>query len=287
MRPGRVFDIQRCSVHDGPGLRTTVFLAGCPLRCAWCHNPESFDGAAATSQTAEAVLEVALKDRAFYEVSGGGLTVSGGEPLLQAAFVRELLELAKARGIHTCVQTSGAVPVRAIDEVRPWVDLFQVDVKHLDPAKHAALTGKGNALVLASLRHLLAAGANVEVRLPLIPGLNDDEANLDATARLLVSLHVPALTLVPYQRNYLGKYEELGLEARCADVPVPTPVHLAGVVEHLRRAGVSARLATDATSWRDVPFAAGQVSTAGKPRRDSLSASTSESSTMGDNGVAT
>lgn len=242
MTTGRVFDVQRCSVHDGPGLRTTVFLAGCPLRCAWCHNPEAFAGDTARAWTPEAVLAEVLKDETFYAVSGGGLTVSGGEPLLQAAFVRELLTLAKARGLHTCVQTSGAVATQALDEVRPWVDLFQVDVKHLDAATHAALTGQDNARLLASLRHLVAEGANVEVRLPLVPGFTDDAANLDATARFLASLGVPALTLVPYQRSYLGKYAALGLSARCADVTPPSAEQLARAVEHLASGGVTARV---------------------------------------------
>ena len=242
MTAGRVFDIQRCSVHDGPGLRTTVFLAGCPLRCAWCHNPEAFAGDTARAWTPEAVLAEVLKDETFYEVSGGGLTVSGGEPLLQPAFVRELLTQAKARGLHTCVQTSGAVTTQALDEVRPWVDLFQVDVKHLDASAHAALTGQDNARVLASLRHLVAVGASVEVRLPLVPGLTDDAANLDETARFLASLGVHALTLVPYQRNYLGKYAALGLPKRCADVPAPSVFALARAAERLAAGGVTARV---------------------------------------------
>lgn len=242
MTTGRVFDVQRCSVHDGPGLRTTVFLAGCPLRCAWCHNPEAFAGGTARAWTPDDVLAEVLKDVAFYAVSGGGLTVSGGEPLLQPAFVRELLTRAKARGLHTCVQTSGAVATEALDAVRPWVDLFQVDVKHLDAAAHAALTGQDNARVLASLRHLVSAGANVEVRLPLVPGFTDGAANLDATARCLASLGVRALTLVPYQKSYLAKYDALGLKARCADVSPPSPGQLARAVERLAAGGVAARV---------------------------------------------
>lgn len=248
MTTGRVFDVQRCSVHDGPGLRTTVFLAGCPLRCAWCHNPEAFAGETARAWTPEAVLAEVLKDAAFYAVSGGGLTVSGGEPLLQPAFVRELLTLAKARGLHTCVQTSGAIPTSALDEVRPWVDLFQVDVKHLDDATHARLTGQSNARVLASLRHLVGVGANVEARLPLVPGVTDGVENLDATARFLGSLGVHALTLVPYQRSYLGKYETLRLEARCADAPVPTSAMLEHATARLAEAGVTASVGAPAST---------------------------------------
>jgi pyruvate formate lyase activating enzyme len=240
---GRVFDLQRCSVHDGPGLRTTVFLAGCPLRCAWCHNPEAFKGETARAMTPQAVLDEVRKDRAFYDATGGGLTVSGGEPLLQPAFVREVLSLAKAEGLHTCVQTSAAVPQAALLEVKDLVDLFQVDVKHLDPARHAALTGLGNERVLENARQLVAWGARVEFRLPLVPGFTDDAENLGATARFLSSLGVHALTLVPYQHLYLGKYRALGLEARCASVVPPSPAALGHAAQQLARHGVTAAVA--------------------------------------------
>jgi pyruvate formate lyase activating enzyme len=240
---GRVFDIQRCSVHDGPGLRTTVFLAGCPLRCAWCHNPEAFQGETARALTPRAVLDEVVKDRAFYDASGGGLTVSGGEPLLQRPFVRELLALAKAEGLHTCVQTSGAVAEQALLDVKDLVDLFQLDLKHQDPARHAALTGLGNERVLENARRLVAWGARVEFRLPLVPGFTDDAENLGATARFLASLGVHALTLVPYQHLYVGKYRALGLEARCADVKPPSPAALGHAAQHLARLGVTAAVA--------------------------------------------
>lgn len=243
MLTGRVFDIQRCSVHDGPGLRTTVFLVGCPLRCAWCHNPEAFSGDTARALTPDDVMAEVRKDRAFYDASGGGLTVSGGEPLLQPAFVRALLALAKAEGFHTCVQTSGAVSDAALRDVWPLVDLFQLDLKHQDSARHAALTGQGNGDVLATARRLVEWGARVEFRLPVVPGFTDDAENLDATAHFVASLGVRALTLVPYQRTYLGKYAALGLRARCADVTPPGREALQHVAARLQQAGLAASIA--------------------------------------------
>ncbi|MEW5739629.1 MAG: radical SAM protein [Myxococcota bacterium] len=228
---GRVFDLQRFCVHDGPGIRTTVFLAGCPLRCAWCHNPEAFAGESAAWRTPEEVLREVLADRDFYSESGGGLTVSGGEPLLQPEFVRALLDLAGRAGLHRCVQTAGAVPWSAFEAVTPVVDLFQFDLKHLDPERHRALTGQGNELILANAARLMAQGAPVEFRLPLVPGLNDDPAHLDRVAEFLRARGVARLRIVPYQGTYLGKYRTLGLEAKCAGTRAPTAEQLAAVTD--------------------------------------------------------
>lgn len=240
---GRVFDVQRFSVHDGPGIRTTVFLAGCPLRCAWCHNPEAFAGEGARLRDVEDVLAEALRDRDYCAASGGGVTVSGGEPLLQAGFVRELLKRARAERLHTCVQTSGAVPEELVRSVEEEVDLFQFDLKHLDGQRHEALTGVGNERLVENARGLAARGACVEFRLPVVPGFTDDDANLRALAAFLTGLGVRALQLVPYQRMYLDKYRALGLAARCAHVEPPSAAHLERVRRTLAGAGVDAAVA--------------------------------------------
>ncbi len=237
---GRVFDLQRCCVHDGPGIRTTVFLAGCPLRCAWCHNPEAFAGDTARSVEAREVLDEVLEDRAFYEATGGGLTVSGGEPLLQPAFVRELLTLARAAGLHTCVQTSGAVDEAALLAVLDVVDLLQFDLKHADPDRHEALTGKRNERILSNAALAAARAKQVEFRVPIVPGLTDDAQSLERTAAFVHSLGAHALHLVPYQRTYLGKYARLGLEARCANVAPPTDAALMSHRALISRHGLDA-----------------------------------------------
>ncbi len=234
----RVFDVQRFSVHDGPGIRTTVFLAGCPLRCAWCQNPEAFSGAGGRVMTARAALAEVLADRDYYAASGGGLTVSGGEPLLHGAFLRELLAGAKAAGLSTCVQTSGAVPLGAALAVKALVDLFQLDLKHMDDARHRELTGAGLDRVHATADALLAHGARVEFRVPLVPGVNDDAENLGRVAAFLAARGVEVVRLVPYQRHYLAKYERLGLWARFADVEPPTPAALQAVAAGFHRRGV-------------------------------------------------
>lgn len=268
--PARIADIIRFATHDGPGIRTTVFLKGCPLSCAWCHNPETisptpeigyiakkcigcgecvrvcpegahrieagahlFDrsrcvacgacaevcpGEALTlygrEMTAEEILTTVLKDRTFYEQTGGGLTLSGGEPLLQADFCAELLAMAKREGLHTAVDTCGAVTWQAFEQVLPVTDIFLYDLKHTDPAQHKHYTGADNALILENLRRLSEAGAAIEIRIPLIPGINDDDAFRDAAEELLSSLQgirdVKRLPCNPYARS---KYEAMGRPA--------------------------------------------------------------------------
>jgi len=237
-----VFDIQRFSIHDGPGIRTTVFLAGCPLRCAWCQNPESFRSDAADAMTPEAIVAEVLRDHAYYAVSGGGLTVSGGEPLLRAASVRALLWEAKRHGLHTCVQTSGAVPETNVAAVLGLVDLFQFDLKHMTRERHRELTGATNERILRNAAFLVERGATVQFRMPLLPGINDSDEDLRALSRFLEGLGVQTLELVPYHDLYLAKYATLGLEARLADLEPPSPSDRQRAVERLRRHGVVAAI---------------------------------------------
>ncbi len=237
-----VLEVQRCSVHDGPGIRTTVFLGGCNLRCAWCHNPEAFSGAGGRARSVDDVLAEVLADRAFYQVSGGGLTVSGGEPLLHRDFVRALVWAAKREGLHTCVQTAAAVPSQDLLAVLPWVDLFQIDLKHMNAERHRDITGRDNTLVLANLALLLDRGAAVDVRVPLVPGWNDDDANLERVCDFLSAHDVRAVRLVPYQRGYLDKYRQLGLRARCAEVVPPSRAALHVAAELFDRRGIAVAL---------------------------------------------
>jgi glycyl-radical enzyme activating protein len=266
---GMIFDIQRASMHDGPGIRTAVFLKGCPLQCAWCHNPESqsthteiafraescavcgecvetcahgahqivdgvhvYDRAlcaecgdcvenclyealkvAGQEQTVAEVLAIVLRDRPFYEQSGGGLTISGGEPMLQPEFTMALLQAAKAEGLHTCLDTSGWTSQRALEQVLPFVDLFLFDYKATDPDTHKSLTGVSNELILANLDYLARQGASVRLRCPLIPGVNDTADHLAGIAAL--SRRFPELDgidLMAYHNVGNAKYERYGLK---------------------------------------------------------------------------
>lgn len=243
---GTVFDIQRFSVHDGPGIRTTVFLKGCPLRCKWCHNPEGLsmplqlqffkekcigcrrcgdrtqlEAAARCPSKAlvvcgstvseKDVLKEILKDRIFYG-NTGGVTFSGGECLLQADFVASVLSLSKAEGIHTAIDTCGYVPWASIEKTLDLCDLYLYDVKCVTPSTHQAFTGVDNSLILENLKKLSAAGKDLWIRTPVIPGFNDTAAEMTKIADLLSPLSgIRQITLMPYHTLGASKYETLGL----------------------------------------------------------------------------
>ncbi len=276
---GLVFNIQRYSLHDGPGIRSTVFLKGCPLACAWCHNPESIAPArefivaesrciacgecreacpygAATpgtgpipsrnadcdfcAQCADAcptgareligrqmsvaeVRDELLKDAIFFAESGGGVTVSGGEPLMQWQFVEELLPALRERGIHTALDTSGYAPLERLLTVAARSDLVLYDLKGFDEARHIEYTGVSNASIHANLRALDAAHANIWIRVPIVPGFIDDAEDLSRMAALVSTLHhVTRVSLLPFHGAAERKYERLGRVNRTSHVDPPT-----------------------------------------------------------------
>jgi len=235
-----VFETQRFSIHDGPGIRTTVFLRGCPLQCAWCQNPEGMQAVDAPHEEtwAAEVVRGVCADRAYFEVSGGGVTLSGGEPLRDPWRALALLQAARAEGLHTCVQTSGAVPTSTMLAVLPLVDLFQFDLKHVDEHQHREWTGAGTARIHQNARLLVEKGANVQFRMPVLPGINDDDAHLDQLAGFLATLGVKHLRLVPYHRHYLAKYEALNQTARLPELLAPSAAQLAGVRARLSGHGL-------------------------------------------------
>ncbi|BDU74092.1 glycyl-radical enzyme activating protein [Mesoterricola silvestris] len=269
---GRIFNIQRFSLHDGPGLRTTVFMKGCPLDCAWCHNPESQspspepvfqEGLCIRCGTchpfpeeakAEAcptgarrmlgrdvevdeLVEEVLRDRIFFDESGGGVTFSGGEPLLQAGFVARALAALRARGVHTALDTCG-LPALHLPETAAQADLVLFDLKHMDGPAHRRLTGVDNAEILEALSALGRVHPQVRVRMPVIPGLNDDEANLDATARFVAGLPGARLDLLPYHATGSAKFARLGRDYALGEVLPPTPERMEQLAQRFRNHGI-------------------------------------------------
>ncbi|MGI6550434.1 MAG: glycyl-radical enzyme activating protein [Syntrophomonadales bacterium] len=270
---GIVFDIQRYSIHDGPGIRTNIFLKGCPLRCQWCHNPEGFNGLPEISfliakcvgcgccvqacpqgchrvteqgheydradctrcgrcvevcnfcalevvgreMTAEEVVAEAERDRTFFETSGGGITLSGGEPLFQPNFAETILRLAKERGLSTCVETSGFCSERVMRKVMDYVDIFLFDYKETDRNRHIEYTGVSNEPVLRNLRMLSEAEHTIVLRCPLIPGKNDREEHALGIASMADSLQsVLRVELEPYHPLGASKSLRFGCKAAYA-----------------------------------------------------------------------
>lgn len=217
-----VFDVEHFATREGPGIRTAVFLKGCPLRCMWCHNPESWNPKIETYQdgtvigrerTVGDVLEEVARDKAFYDASGGGLTVSGGEPLFSREFVRDLFARAKKMDIPTAIETSGYAAEAHIRELMPVTDLWLYDIKGLDPAKHKEHVGVDNAAILRNLRLLDGCGAKIVLRCPMIPGVNDFSENLKALGKLADGLKsVAEINIEPYVAYGIDKAHKLGLK---------------------------------------------------------------------------
>lgn len=273
-----VDDIQGYSIHDGPGIRTTVFLKGCNLRCDWCQNPEGIahhrqigfiehlcqqcgkclaacpedaiqvkpgehriDYSKCTAcgkcletcyygalvdygkpMSAEELAKEAAKDELFFGASGGGVTISGGEPLLHPDFVAEVLRILKDRGIHTAIETAGCVPWDSFEKVLPYTDLFLFDLKIMDPEKHKYYIGQSNELILSNAEKLIQAGAEVLFRKPLIPGINDSDEETLACAKFMKRIGNPKLQLMPYHRMGESKYNALDKPYSTKEVPVMT-----------------------------------------------------------------
>jgi pyruvate formate lyase activating enzyme len=259
---GTILRIERFAIHDGPGIRTTVFLKGCPLRCAWCHSPESqsprpefmppperciacgrcvpacpqhaIPGPGApthmeicrvcgtcvdvcptgarllvgSDMTVEELVDALERDRIFYDESHGGVTFSGGEPLLQPAFLTAMVDECHARGMHVAVDTCGFADPAAVERI--WPDLVLFDVKAVDEDLHRSITGASNTLILANLARFARRAQPMVVRFPLIPGLTDSDENVHAVGRLVSSLQIHRVDVLPYHRAGISKYERLG-----------------------------------------------------------------------------
>jgi len=288
---GIIFDIKRFAVHDGPGIRTTVFFKGCPLRCLWCHNPESIkkqrqivffenkcigcgecfkrcpNGAIeATPQgrkyyrdkctlcgtcveycyaeatvmqgkevSVEEVVEEVKKDMPFYENSGGGVTLSGGEPTMQPEFCIAILRQCKEADMHTTLDTSGYVKWETFSKILEYVDLVLYDIKHMDALKHKEYTGVSNELILSNLKKLDELNIPIEIRMPMIPGLNDSADNLSAVAKFLSEMkNVQRAKLLPYHRLGEGKYDRLDMQYKLKEIESPDKTRMTELVDFMK-----------------------------------------------------
>ena len=232
---GRIFDIQKFSVHDGPGIRTIVFLKGCALRCRWCCNPESQKSEIQTmiqngkekivgkDVSVSEVMETVKQDMPYYRRSGGGLTLSGGEMLCQSEFAYALLRTAKESAINTAVETTGFAKWETIEKLLPFIDTVLMDIKHINSEKHKEFTTKSNELILENAVKIAENAKKLIIRVPVIPTFNDTEAEIGEIAKFASSLKgVTEINLLPYHSFGRDKYEGLGRKYMMGDLPSPT-----------------------------------------------------------------
>ena len=252
---GRIFDVQKFSVHDGPGVRTIVFLKGCFLRCKWCCNPESqsYDiqtmmqnGKAKTigrDVTVEEVINIVKQDMPYYRRSGGGMTLSGGEMLCQSDFAYALLRTAKENAINTAVETTGFAPYEKIEKLLPYIDTVLMDIKHINSAKHQAFTSQPNERILENAVKIAQNAKKLIIRVPFIPTFNDTEEEIAAIAQFASGLQgVREIHLLPYHRFGKDKYDGLGREYCMGDLPSPTDAHMQTLKAVAERYGLTCQI---------------------------------------------
>jgi len=296
---GFVFDIKKYAIHDGPGIRTTVFFKGCPLHCQWCQNPESWeihpelgfrtgrcircgkcvevctrqaitftedqpstdpnkcnlcgecvDACVAGAReiigqeiTVGEVMTEVEKDVVFYDQSGGGVTFSGGEPLMQPEFLLALLNQCQKQGIHTAVDTSCYAEPQIIDQVADKTDLFLCDLKHMDSDIHKRFTGVGNNLILDNIKRLSQAGKEIIIRIPVIPGFNDDQPNIEATGKFAASLPcLSGIDILPYNRGGMEKSARLSAETKLMQTETPDEDTMNSIAQTLKNYGCEVKI---------------------------------------------
>lgn len=255
---GIIFDIKHYAIHDGPGIRTTVFMKGCPLGCWWCHNPESRSAAVdpfiRTEKVGEKIIEIEEvagkhmsagqvmkeieKDRVLFEESKGGVTFSGGEPFQQFDFLEALLQQCHEAEIHTCIDTSGYTTAEQLEKSAGLTGLYLYDLKQLDDEKHRKYTGVSNKLILENLRLLDNLDQDIEIRYPLIPGMNDDESDLLRLMAFLSKLkNKYPVSILPYHKIGSHKYSRFSIDYRMEGVEEPSKEHIENIKNTIENAG--------------------------------------------------
>lgn len=258
-KTGIIFDIKKYAIHDGPGIRTTVFFKGCSMDCQWCHNPESKNFGiekfivkdrvkkSTKNETVgyeisvNEVMKIVEKDRVFYDESNGGVTFSGGEPLVQINFLLELLKECKKSDIHTVVDTSGEASWKDFEKIQKYVGLFLYDIKLIDDDLHKNYTGVSNKRVFKNLNQLIAGGSNIELRIPLIPGITDTVTNINDIIQFIASLStVPAVTLLAYNPLNRDKLDRFSLENPLGKLKVQSKQKLLEIKRQFLDYGINA-----------------------------------------------
>lgn len=252
---GRIFDIQRYSIHDGGGIRTIVFLKGCPLRCKWCCNPEGQhynvekmtlggkEKIVGQDVTVGEIIDIVERDRIYYRRSGGGLTLSGGESLTQPDFAVALLKTAKERGINTAMESTGFADFAVISRYLPYLDLYLMDIKHMNSAKHKEFTSQPNELILENAKKITDAGARLIVRTPVIPTFNATKEEIGEIAKFASSLKgVTQMHILPYHRIGTDKYKGLNRDYSLTGIEPPSKELMNELLEVVNSYGLKGQI---------------------------------------------
>jgi pyruvate formate lyase activating enzyme len=261
---GLIFSIKKYSINDGPGIRVTFFMKGCPLSCMWCHNPEGIspvpekivrinrigdkefrsDEEVGRYYDLGELLQIAERDRVFMTQSGGGVTFSGGEPMMQADFLKDALRMFSDNGYNTAVDTSGFSAPENFLAIMPYTNFFLFDIKQLDDKRHIEYTGVSNKVILDNLRLLFSNNKAVMLRIPIIPGYNDDDENLEGLLRLIRSggSSVQRINLLPFHRIGSSKYSKFGLQYRMGDLQKPAKERMLELKTFFNQAGVKVKI---------------------------------------------
>ncbi len=262
---GLIFNIKRYAIHDGPGIRVTFFLKGCPLECWWCHNPEGISPATeevfridrvgenefrvpetvGREYSIEEIVKMAEKDRIFMDESGGGVTFSGGEPMMQPRFLVESLKAFHALGYHTAVDTSGYASRKVVDDVMANTDLFLFDIKHIESGLHEKYTGVSNEVILGNYDAIMKSGKDVIIRFPVIPGVNDNHDHLEKVRDFIGTYNSKNLLrfdLLPYHRIGTSKYRRFNREYRMNGVEQPDTEMMKSLKAFFSKSGVKVKI---------------------------------------------
>lgn len=262
---GLLFNIKRYSIHDGPGIRVTFFLKGCPLCCMWCHNPEGMSSSPETViktdklgqrefsgreevgkyYSIEEILEILEKERVFIDQSKGGVTFSGGEPMFQHEFLSDSLKACKSEGYHTALDTSGYSSADNFRSIIPHTDLFLFDIKHLDEARHIELTGVSNSGILENFHLLLESGKDIMIRIPVIPGFNDDSVYLEKLKQFILSAKTESfkkINLIPFHKTGSSKYKRFIIPYRMGSVEPPTKERMQELKGFFSETGIKVKI---------------------------------------------
>ena len=262
---GLIFSVRRYSIHDGPGIRVTFFMKGCPLKCRWCHNPEgispfpemviqtnkigerefSKNEEVGTYYSVEDILEIIDKEKVFFKQSKGGITFSGGEPMPQVEFLLEALKECKKNGYHTAVDTSGYSSADNYRSIIPFTDLFLFDIKHLDDVKHIESTGVSNTGIIENYRHLLESGKDIMVRIPVIPGFNDDTDHLERLKNFISSTKTASLkriNLLPFHKTGSSKYKKFNFPYLMEGIIPPDEGKMQKIKELFTETGIKVKI---------------------------------------------